>query len=127
MRKILSASWSWQEFIEFLSAYSDTLYDKHKIKTSWADERIKDEGYGMNNEWQTGQKVPRGQSSREKIVKEDRNEEKGEFSAACGIEKKIVIEENEIEKNENESEDGVVGHSKVQALESRKICQKFWA
>ena len=28
-------------------------------------------------------------------------------------------EENEIEKNENESEDGVVGHSKVQALESR--------
>ena len=34
-------------------------------------------------------------------------------------------EENEIEKNENESEDGVVEHSKVQALESRKICQKF--
>ena len=66
MRKILSASWSWQEFIEFLSAYSDTLYDKHKIKTSWADERIEDEGYGMNNEWQTGQiKVPKGQSSRE--------------------------------------------------------------
>ena len=53
------------------------------------------------------------------------NEEKGEFSAACGIEKKIVREENEIEKNENESEDGVVWHSKVQALESRKICQKF--
>ena len=47
MRKILSASWSWQEFIEFLSAYSDTRYDKHKIKTSWADERIEDEGYGM--------------------------------------------------------------------------------
>ena len=43
MRKILSVSWSWQEFIEFLSAYSDTLYDKHKIKTSWADERIEDE------------------------------------------------------------------------------------
>ena len=64
MRKILSASWSWQEFIEFLSAYSDTLYDKHKIKTSWADERIEDERYGMNNEWQTGQiEVPRGQSS----------------------------------------------------------------
>ena len=39
----------------------------------------------------------------------------------------IVREGNEIEKNENESEDGVVGHSKVQALESRKICQKFWA
>ena len=56
-------------------------------------------------------------------AKEDRNEEKGEFSAACGIEKKIVREENEIEKNE--SEDGVVEHSKVQALESRKICQKF--
>ena len=33
-----------------LSAYSDTLYDKHKIKTSLADERIEDEGYGMNNE-----------------------------------------------------------------------------
>ena len=49
------------------------------------------------------------------------------FSAACGIEKKIVREENEIEKNENESEDGVVEHSKVQALESRKIFQKFWA
>ena len=44
--------------------------------------------------------------------------------AACGIEKKIVREENEIEKNENESEDGVVEHSKVQVLES---CQKFWA
>ena len=56
IRKILSASWSWQEFIEFLSAYSDTLYDKHKIKTSWADERIEveDEGYGMTKEWQTG-------------------------------------------------------------------------
>ena len=69
MRMILSASWSWHEIIEFLSAYSDTLYDKHKIiKTSWADERIEDERYGMNNEWQTGQiKVTRGQSSREKI------------------------------------------------------------
>ena len=32
-RKILSVSWSWQEFSEFLSAYSDTLYDKHKIQT----------------------------------------------------------------------------------------------
>ena len=41
-------------------------------------------------------------------------------------EKKIVREENEIEKNENESEDGVVTeHSKVQALESRKICQNI--
>ena len=52
---------------------------------------------------------------------------KGEFSAACGIEKKMVREENEIKKNENESTDGVVEPSKVQALESRKICQKFWA
>ena len=51
MRKILSASCSWQEFSEFLSAYSDTLYDKHKIKTSLADERIEDVGYGMTNEW----------------------------------------------------------------------------
>ena len=34
-------------------------------------------------------------------------------------------EENEIQKNENESKDDVVEHSKVQALESRKICQKF--
>ena len=57
---------------------------------------------------------------------EDKNEDKGEFSAACGIEKEIVREENEIEKNENESEDGVVEHSKVKALESRKICQNFW-
>ena len=32
-------------------------------------------------------------------------------------------EDNEIQKNE--SEDGVVEHSKVQELESRKICQKF--
>ena len=56
---------------------------------------------------------------------EDRNEEKGEFSALCGIEKKIVREENEIQKNENESEDGVVEHSKVPELESRKICLKF--
>ena len=52
---------------------------------------------------------------------------KGEFSAAYGIEKKIVKGENEIEKNENESEDSVVEHSKVQALEIRKICQKVWA
>ena len=35
------------------------------------------------------------------------NEGKGE-KAAHGIEKKIVRWENEIEKNENESEDGVV-------------------
>ena len=33
--------------------------------------------------------------------------------------------ENEMVKNENESGDGVVKHSKVQKLESRKICQKF--
>ena len=38
---------------------------------------------------------------------------------------KIAREENDIEKNENESEDDVVEHSKVKALESRKICQKF--
>ena len=34
-------------------------------------------------------------------------------------------EENEIEKNDNVSEDGVAEHSKVQELENRKICQKF--
>ena len=34
-------------------------------------------------------------------------------------------EGNEVQKNENESEDGVVEHSKVQEFESRKICQKF--
>ena len=46
--------------------------DKHKIKTSWADERIEEEGYGMNNEWHTGRhKVPRGQSSREKVEKQE--------------------------------------------------------
>ena len=68
MKKTLSASWSWQEFNAFMSAFSDTLYDKHKIKRSWADERIDNEGYGMDNDWQTGQiKVPRGQSSREKL------------------------------------------------------------
>ena len=68
-----------------------TIYDKQQIKTSWANERIEDEGYGMNNEWQTGRiKVPRGQSSRMKLAKEDRNEEEGEFSAACGIEKKTI-------------------------------------
>ena len=76
------------------------------------------------NDKQAGSKF-QGVSPVERQAKEDRNEEKGEFSAACGIEKKIVREENEIEKNENESEDGVVEHSKVQALESRKICQKF--
>ena len=32
------------------SAYSDTLYDKHKFKTSLADERIEDEEEGMNYE-----------------------------------------------------------------------------
>ena len=31
------------------SAYSDALYmTNNKLKTSWADERIEDEGYGMN-------------------------------------------------------------------------------
>ena len=42
---------SWQELNEFMSTYSDTLYDKQQIQTSWADERIVDEEYGMNNEW----------------------------------------------------------------------------
>ena len=46
-------------------------------------------------------------------AKEDKNEEKGEFLVACGIEKKIVRQNNEIEKNENGSEDNVVEHSKV--------------
>ena len=36
---------------------------------------------------------------------------KGEFSAVCGIEKKIAREENEIEKSENESEDSVHGRA----------------
>ena len=74
MRKVLSASWSWQEFNEFISAYSDT----HKIKTSWADERIEDEGYYMEwimNDKQAGSKFQgvspvkdhRNQSSREKL------------------------------------------------------------
>ena len=37
-------------FDEFMSAYIPTHYnyDKHKIKTSRADERIEDEGYEMN-------------------------------------------------------------------------------
>ena len=47
-----------------------------------------------------------------------------DISTAREIEK-IMREENELEKNENESEDGVVGHSREQELESRKICQKF--
>ena len=47
------------------------------------------------------------------------------FQAACGIEKKLVREENEIEKNENESKDGVVSIPKCRHFESRKICQKF--
>ena len=50
---------------------------------------------------------------------------KGEFWAAYGIEK-TVRKENEIAKNENESEDGVVEHSKLQGLGSEKICQKCW-
>ena len=43
------------------------------------------------------------------------------FSAACGIEKMIMREENEIEKNENDSADGVVEHSKVQVCRSSKV------
>ena len=34
-------------------------------------------------------------------------------------------EEKKIQKNVNESEDGVVEHSKVLELKSRMICQKF--
>ena len=34
-------------------------------------------------------------------------------------------EENETEKKENESEDGVVEHSKVQELESRRSVRNF--
>ena len=35
-------------------------------------------------------------------------------SAACEIEKKIVREENELEESKNDSEDGVLEHSKEQ-------------
>ena len=62
-----------KEFNESMSAYSD----KHEIETSWADERIKDEGYGMNNEWQTGRIKVRGQSSREKLGIDVKNLQKG--------------------------------------------------
>ena len=60
-----------------------------------------------------------------KGYKEDRNEEKCENtqSSAREIEKlvieKLVREENMFEKNENESEDGLVEHPEEQALESR--------
>ena len=88
--------------------------------------RMKDMEWIMND--RTGRiKVPRVSPVERREAKEDRNVEKGEFSVACEIEKKTVREENEIEKNEKESEDGVVEHSKVQELESRRICQKFWA
>ena len=70
------------------------------------------------NDNQAGSKFQGVSPVERRQANEDRNEEKGEFSAACGIEKKIVKEQNEIEKNENESEDGVVEHSKVQELES---------
>ena len=33
--------------------------------------------------------------------------------------------ENGLEKNDSKNEDGVVGHSKEQELESRKIRQQF--
>ena len=49
------------------------------------------------------------------------------FQLLVELRRRYLREKNEIEKNSNESEDGVVEHSKVQALESRKICQKFWA
>ena len=39
-----------------MSAYSDTLYyDKHKIRTSWADERMKNMEWIMNDK-QAGSK-----------------------------------------------------------------------
>ena len=77
------------------------------------------------NDKQAGSKF-QGVSPCSRDIGEDRNEQKGDFSAACAIKKKIVREEDAIMKNENESEDGVVEHSKVQELESRKkICQKF--
>ena len=40
----------------------------------------------------------------------------------CGIEKKIVREN---EKNENESEDGVLEHSKVQRLKVERSVRNF--
>ena len=40
---------------------------------------------------------------------------------ACGIEKKIVREDNEIVKNENESEDGVVNIPTFQRLSKSSI------
>ena len=46
-----------------VSFFRHTIHGKHKIKTSLADERIEDEEYGMNYEWQIGHiKVPMGQS-----------------------------------------------------------------
>ena len=37
-----------------VSLFRHTIWQTQN-ETSWADERIEDEGYGMNNEWQTGQ------------------------------------------------------------------------
>ena len=51
-----------------VSLFRHTIYNKQQIKTGWADEWIEDEGYGMNNEWQSGRiKVPRGQSSQGRL------------------------------------------------------------
>ena len=79
------------------------------------------------NEMKGRIKVLRGQSSEERLW--DRLKRIGMkkwwFSAACEIVKKIVREENEIEKNENK--DGELEHSKEQELESRAKCQKFCA
>ena len=91
MMKILSASWSWQEFkiqslIMKLTRSQDsrtrgiyvsvfrqsTYYDKHQMITSWADERVEDDGYEMNNEWFTKQaesKFQRISPSREFVSK----------------------------------------------------------
>ena len=44
MRKILTASWSWHEFNEFMSAHSR----QHQMIKSWAYERVEDERHEMN-------------------------------------------------------------------------------
>ena len=73
-----------------MSAYSDTLW-QHQIITRWADELwadepIDDEGYEMNYEWHKQARSKfQGVSPVERWTKEDRNEEKGEFSVAYEI------------------------------------------
>ena len=51
---------------------------------------------------------------------------KVEFSAACEIRfKKIVREENELEKNENKSDDGVVDNSKEELESIERSVRNF--